>query len=143
MTLEQVKQLSGEGCNCAQIVFASAAEEIGVDFNTAIKTATCFGGGAANNGEICGAVSGALMAIGAKYGNCAPGDVQAKEIAIRKANKFMDAFKDEYESVRCKDILGYDFSVPKEAAQIKRQGITAQTCPYLIAFATELLKEFL
>lgn len=142
MTLEQVKEMMGMGFNCAQIVFASAAEELGMDKETALKTAAAFGSGM-GCGEVCGAVAGGLMAVGCKYGNFAAGQADAKAICGAKAAEFKAAFCDEYEFLRCKDILGYDFSIPEQAAEIKEKGITAQICPQLIAYATEVLKDVL
>ena len=142
MTVEQVKEMMGMGFNCSQIVFASAAEELGLSKETALKTAAAFGGGM-GCGEVCGAVTGGLMAIGCKYGNFAAGQADLKAVCGAKAAEFKAAFCDEYEFLRCKDILGYDFSIPGQEAEAKEKGVTAATCPQLIAYATEILKDIL
>ena len=61
-------EIFSKGFSCSQAVFASLSSEYGVDSDTAKKIAGAFGGGIASNGELCGAVSGALMAIGLKHG---------------------------------------------------------------------------
>ncbi|MFZ5631777.1 MAG: C-GCAxxG-C-C family protein [Bacillota bacterium] len=58
-----------EGALCSQALFSTCAVKLGLDRETAMKIATPFGGGMARLGETCGAVTGALMVIGLKYGN--------------------------------------------------------------------------
>ena len=47
--------------NCAQAVFASFSEDLGLDEKQALKIGGCFGSGM-RKGEVCGACTGALMA---------------------------------------------------------------------------------
>lgn len=140
MTLEQVMELMAQGFNCSQIVFVSAADELGIDRETALKTAACFGGGM-GCGEVCGAVTGGLMAVGSKCGHCTAGDADAKALSGAKAKEFMQLFCDEYESILCKDILGADLSDPQQAPQAKEA--IPNICPELVTYATEILKEVL
>lgn len=51
------------GYNCAQSVFAACCEYTGMDEKTALAISAGFGGGA-RSGELCGAVTGAIMAEG-------------------------------------------------------------------------------
>ena len=52
------------GYNCAQSVFAAFHEEMGLDEETALKLMRLgLGGGVGGLREICGAVTGAAMAI--------------------------------------------------------------------------------
>lgn len=59
------------GCNCAQSVLMALQNETGLDEDTSRRVATGFGGGV-RCGEICGSISGAVMAFGlaADPGNC-------------------------------------------------------------------------
>jgi len=52
--------------NCAQSVFAAFSEDIGMDFETALKLSSSFGGGMGRLREVCGAVSGMFMIAGLK-----------------------------------------------------------------------------
>lgn len=49
--------------NCAQSVFASFSEELGLDEKQALKIGGCFGSGM-RKGKVCGACTGALMVLG-------------------------------------------------------------------------------
>ena len=75
------------------------------------------------NGDTCGCVSGALMAIGLKYGHWAPGDRETKKRLRAKAAEFEKRFIERNNSLICKNILGYDLTVPEEFQQIKKAKI--------------------
>ena len=53
-------------------------------------------------GEVCGAVSGAVLAIGLLYGETQP------ETATRLTEAFMHRFKEKHGKVRCIDIVGFN-----------------------------------
>lgn len=57
-----------EGFSCSQAVFSTFAPQLGLECELALKVAGLFGGGMGRLGEVCGAVTGALMALGLKYG---------------------------------------------------------------------------
>ncbi|WP_242975830.1 C-GCAxxG-C-C family protein [Desulfosporosinus sp. FKB] len=56
------------GFNCAQAVFSTYSNDLGLTMEMAKKIACGFGAGMGYIGETCGAVTGALMLIGLKYG---------------------------------------------------------------------------
>ena len=61
-------QLFKEGYMCSQAVFAVFATDFGISREDAFKIAACFGSGM-RKGEVCGACTGALMALGLKFGD--------------------------------------------------------------------------
>ena len=68
------------------------------------------GGGFSNMGEVCGALSGAIIAIGldlaARYRDTAV----LRLLAIKFTQKIMRDFAKEFGSVRCKELIGHDIS---------------------------------
>ncbi len=64
---EKATALHGQGYNCAQSVLMAMGGATGLDEKTASSVACGFGGGAGCR-ELCGALSGAIMAVGMKYG---------------------------------------------------------------------------
>ena len=72
--------------NCAQAVFTTYATEMGIEEEMALKIATQFGGGS-RKGEVCGAVSGALMVLGLKYGHWHAEDMEEKGRAYKNLVK--------------------------------------------------------
>lgn len=143
MTLEKASwRLFEQGYNCAQAVFSHAAEDLGLDEEEALKIASGFGGGMML-GEVCGCVTGALMALGLKYGFSEPNDSVGKGIATEKTMEFLRKFKEKNGAHRCKELLGLDISKPEEKAKIVEEGIIAQKCPGFVCSACEILDELL
>lgn len=144
-SVEQAVTRFNEGSLCSQAVFSTYAEKLGLDLETAMKIATPFGGGMARMGETCGAVSGALMAIGLKHGNMTDWRIEdkQKEKAYRIAIEFVEKFKSRNGSVWCKDLLGCDLSTPegRKAANDGKLFFTA--CPKFVREAAEILEEVL
>ena len=62
------------GCNCAQAVAVAFCDVTGMDPRAAAKLSSSFGGGMGRMREVCGAVSGMLMVLGALYGYDDPGE---------------------------------------------------------------------
>ena len=70
---EKAQALFLEGCNCAQAVFAAFCDVTGFSRQEAMRLASSFGGGVGRMREICGALSGAFLAMGWLYGYEEPG----------------------------------------------------------------------
>ena len=128
--------------NCSQAVFTTFATELGMDEELALKISTQFGGGA-RKGEMCGAVSGALMALGLKYGHCNSEDMEEKGRAYKISEDFMNRFIAEKGTVVCRELLGYDLSKTEDMEKIKEWNLFKTTCPEMIRCATEIVDEML
>lgn len=81
-----------KGFTCSSAVFSAFSDEMGLDSETATKIACGFGGGISKTGNICGAVSGAIMVIGLKYGKTIQGDDAATEKTRALVREFMQEF---------------------------------------------------
>ncbi len=139
---QKAQEYFGHGFNCAQSVLAPFAEELGISEELALKIASSFGGGA-RCGELCGAVSGALMALGLKQGHYHTGDMEEKAKAGARAMEFNGRFCERNGSIVCKELLGYDLSVPEQLETLKEQGLFQTVCPKLVCDATEILEEMI
>lgn len=130
-----------KGFSCSQAVLSAFAPGFGMDPEMALRVAGSFGGGMARMGETCGAVTGAFMVIGLKYGMTDAGNQQAKERTYEVARSFVEAFRSEHGSIRCKDLLGCDISVPSAMKQAKESGMFETVCPKFVGSAVRLLEE--
>lgn len=130
----------GEDVTCSQAVFTSFATELGLDEEIALKIATQFGGGA-RKGEMCGAVSGALMVLGLKYGHCHAEDAEEKGKAYQIAEDFMNRFIEKKGTVVCRELLGYDLSKTEDMEKIKELNLFQSVCPEMVKCATEIVDE--
>lgn len=142
LTPEQVLEQFSQGFDCSQVVLAQAAERLGISEEAARKAAAAFGGGMWR-GDTCGCVTGALMAIGLRYGTAVPGDSEAKNLMLAKKAEFERRFADVNGSCICREILGHDLSVPEEMAKIQETNLLTTLCPQVVCRAVEILETLL
>jgi len=133
----------GKGFNCAQAVLTSHCEEYGLSDTIAKKISSGFGGGMGYNDEACGAVTGAIMAIGLKYGRYLESDNESKEKTYKLVKEFTDKFKKEYGSIKCTELIKYNLSKEEELLRARESGIFKEICPSLIKRAIEIIEELL
>jgi TDG/mug DNA glycosylase family protein len=132
-----------QGWSCSQSVFSAYAARLGLAPELALRVAAPFGAGMARAGHTCGAVTGALMAIGLKLGHVTAEDTPAKEKTYQCAQEFMAAFKARHGSLECRELLGCDVSVPEELQAAREQGLFDTHCPVFVRDAAELVGELL
>ena len=94
-------------------------------------------------GETCGAVTGALMVIGLKYGKTKAGDEGARDKTYELVGEFVARFKDHHGSIACRELLGCDLSNPEGLKTAKEKGLFDNLCPQFVQDATEILEEIL
>ena len=133
----------GQGLSCSQAVFSAYATEHGLDRNAALKVSAGFGGGMGRMGHTCGAVTGAYMVIGLKYGAVSGQDREAKERTYRAIREFAEKFKVLNGSLVCKDLLGCDISTADGFDKMKSLGLHQKVCTKLVRDACEILDEML
>ena len=129
-----------DGCSCSQAVFSTYAEPLGMSGETALRVAAGFGGGMGRMGHTCGAVTGAFMALGLKYGGP---DSEAKEKTYELVREFANRFKARHGSLNCIDLLGYDISTSEGRQRIKQQNLHSTLCSQIVRDAAEILEALL
>ena len=132
--------LHTKGYNCSQAVFSTYCSKLGIDPEEALKIACGFGGGMGRLGETCGAVTGAYMLIGAKYGKVRQDDDQVKEKTYGLVQKFTERFIEKNGHIRCRDLLGVDLI--KDDKDLIRSK-TSIVCSRLIKDASEIIEDML
>ncbi len=140
LTPEEAMAGFGAGIDCSQAVFAEFAPQFDVDRETALKIAANFGGGMWE-GATCGAVVGALMALGLKYGQGDDTDPKLKNVMIRKTAEFKKRFAAKYGSCVCKEILGY--KIPEDMEQIMAENKFGNVCCNLVIDACRICADIL
>lgn len=143
MTIEdEARWYFGQHYNCAQSTFAPFAKRMGLDLNTAFKIATPFGGGMGHMGQVCGAVSGGLMAIGLIEG-ITEYDKPRKDACYALAKALQDRFVSLHGSVTCPALLGLDIGDPDQLAQVREKDLFHTRCPQFVADAARITAELL
>ena len=125
----------GDGFNCAQSVFSAYCEALNLDTQTAFKVAGGFGGGIGRLSATCGAVSGAVMLIGMKYGKYLHEDTEGRDRAYVRVREFAQQFEARHGSICCGELLGADFATNGEVAGKAAK----ERCPGFVQSAVELV----
>jgi C_GCAxxG_C_C family probable redox protein len=143
MELEaEARALFEQSYNCAQAVLAPFAEQFGLPREMAFKMATPFGGGIGHTGQVCGAISGAMMAIGLAQGT-AIGDKAQKETCYALARAFHARFLARHNAITCPGLLGLDLGDPAEYAQAREMGVFHSRCPAFVGDAVLIVADLL
>ena len=103
---ERAARLFREGCNCAQSVFLAYMDMTGMDRDTAIRVSASFGGGMGRLREVCGGVSGAIMALGMICAPLDPTDQDAKAEHYRRVQEVARRFREKNSTLICRELLG-------------------------------------
>ena len=90
--------------NCAQGTALALMEEFGLGSMEIIKALTPFPG-VGGTGEICGGITGSLIAFGLHFGSDDRLDFEAMNETIMTSQKFMALFEGEIGHLYCADIL--------------------------------------
>ena len=122
----KAKQYFKEGYNCAQAVFLAFQDLYNIDFDTAAKLSSSFGGGMGRMREVCGTVSGMFMVIGALYGYPNPDATDTKMEHYARIKELAAKFKEEFRSIVCRELL-----------ENKRP------CPELVEYAAMYTEEYI
>ena len=141
--VEQAVECFKSGFSCSQAVLSAYAEQFGLDKTTALKVSGAFGGGIAGMAGTCGAVTGAFMVIGLKYGKTKAQDDDAKKKTYALVKEFIKRFKAKHSSIICRELLGCDISTEDGAKAFKEKKLMNTVCPGLVETAAEILGEIL
>jgi C_GCAxxG_C_C family probable redox protein len=129
-----------EGYNCAQSVFYSYCDALGFDKNTALKMACGFGAGMGRKGEVCGAVTGGIMVIGAKFGRGETDDQTTKELTYKKTRELMDRFEKKHGTFICRKLLnGCELTTEEGQKHFKENNLANAVCKPCIRSVVEIL----
>jgi len=120
--VERVRQRARKnfslGYNCAEAVFEALLGECDLALPLeALRLATGFGGGVGLYGDTCGALAGAVLAVGAVHGRTALPEGEGREVAAKSKEQFYgrpgiyrlfnqlpNRMADKYGSTLCRDL---------------------------------------
>ncbi|MBN1330516.1 MAG: C_GCAxxG_C_C family protein [Candidatus Heimdallarchaeota archaeon] len=125
--------------NCAQAVLRAVLEEKNLFFSDAPAIAANFGGGIIGRGEICGAVSGALMAIGVIASKKEETITEQKKLANEIAKKFYEEFEKIFNHNTCNGLIGIDRKDPDARQKAVDAGLYRDNCPKFVAQAAKIV----
>lgn len=131
-------ELFRQGHNCAQSVFAGSGSESSPDQPRRLALTAAFGGGVAHQGELCGALTGALMLLGEQGAQAVALDAEAGKKAINeRAEQLIADFRAAHGSILCRELTGCDLATESGKQQFKERNVREQICAKLVADAAE------
>lgn len=140
---QKAKELFKKGYNCAQSVFCAFADDLGINFETALKLSSSFGGGMGRMREVCGAVSAMFMIAGLKYGYIEPNNKSVKTEHYKRLQKLAQNFRDKNGTIICRELLGIDANDDPIPSDRTQEYYENRPCERLVADAAELISEYI
>ena len=131
------------GANCSQAVVGAFAEECGITIEEAMKLASGFGAGMGRMREVCGALTGAFVILGVKYGYLSPTDAGAKANHYKLISSVGEKFKEKWDSILCRDLMKKLLDEKDAILGGKSEEYTKRPCLIIVEDVAKILEEIL
>ncbi len=122
---------------CAESALVALQELYGLPDPADSSAAMVLNGGVAYSGGICGAISGAALAVGRLAGERIADHRKAKRTARRIIQLVMAEFRDEFGSHNCADLIDYDLTTQHD--EFIQSGVWRDSCMKQIEFSVARL----
>ena len=133
-----------EGYNCAQAVLFSFCDDLQFDQNLALKLSCGLGAGMGRNEEVCGAITGGILALGIQYGRGVNEEKRAMEITYEKTRELMQKFKRKHGTFICRNLLeNCDLMTEQGQKYFKENDLLNKTCKLCVQSVVEILEELM
>jgi len=143
-TAENAVKLFDSGYNCAESVLLALSEKFNQNSPIIPRIATGFGAGVGRSGQICGALSGAVMAIGLRIG-CDKGEAEKEKrnTIYENVGQMIREFEKEFGSSQCRTLTQCDFRTSEGREKYRDKGLRKKLCQKFIAWCTDyILKKY-
>jgi C_GCAxxG_C_C family probable redox protein len=115
--------------------------EIEIEDDVLHRIAFGFAGGIGNTGAVCGAVIGAVMAIGLKRGRAVTMEEGLRELAVPR--EFRRRFEAEMGTINCRELTGVDLTSEEGLQQFMSSDTPKTVCFPAVAAAYRLVVDLL
>jgi len=126
-----------EGFNCAESSLLALSDLKKINCRYIPKVASGFGGGVGRYGEICGALTGSIMALGLLNGRgrSQGSDKDAKEKIYKIVENYLKEFEKKFGSIRCIDLIDCDLKTPEGQKKARDKNVHKNICAGIVEFA--------
>ncbi len=136
--MDHVEMFAHGDYNCAESALAGVTESL-----ESVNLASGFGGGIGRSGATCGAVTGAVMALGAVMAVRREGSETSYARLQNEVKKLLDQFASEFGSTLCRELIPYDLNAPDQKDSFLSQPDGRNRCQDYVARAVELARQIL
>ena len=130
---KEASEIYNSGQYCSQAVLGAFCEKCGMDQRLAFEISCGLNSGV-RCAEACGAVLGAVLVIGLKYGS-------NKSVCNLKTEEYIEVFKEKNRSILCRDLLGCDISTPDGKEKAISENLFKTRCVDMVINAAQLLDD--
>ncbi len=142
--VKRVRELFAQDAyNCSTAAMSALLEFTDNDPLDYLSMAAPFGGGIARAGLTCGALSGAVLALGMIAGPREYRDRENRETAYRLITPLVEGFRRRMGSALCAEITGVDISTKAGRERFREQNILEEKCIPAVELAVRLGAEIL
>jgi C_GCAxxG_C_C family probable redox protein len=124
---------------CAETSLVALQKIYGLDNADDSSSAMALNGGVAYSGGVCGAISGAAMAVGRLAEERIGDHREAKRTARRIIQQVMADFDAEFGSHNCSGLIAYDISTQEGHDEFIESGVWRDTCMKQLEFSVTRL----
>jgi C_GCAxxG_C_C family probable redox protein len=139
---ERASENFKKGLNCSQSVFEASSGILGLESEEAKAIAAGFGAGIGKTQKTCGAVTGAVMAIGCKHYDSKDHKGSKKKV-YAKTREFLNKFERIYGSTACRELLGIDIKTDKGQEEYDKNNMFEEKCQKYVQDACDILEEMI
>ncbi|HIY06678.1 MAG TPA: C-GCAxxG-C-C family protein [Candidatus Evtepia faecigallinarum] len=136
---EQAAAYHHKGFNCCQSVLAAYTDLTGLSEQASFDLGGGFGAGA-QTGELCGAITGAILTLGMLTPVDAEDPVGSKRRTGKLAKEFQKRFQEKFGDLRCHPLLKREIQATEETPAAQELDLTNR-CDILIVSAVEIIEE--
>lgn len=142
--VEEAVRTFEKGYNCAQSVFVTYADILGMEREQALRLSSPMGAGIGRMREVCGTVIAMAMLAGLKQGNTDPDDMDAKEEIYALVRRMSDRFREESGSLICRELLGIlEREESARPAERNAAYYSSRPCSRMVETAAKIIEEIL
>lgn len=138
---EKATEYHHKGFNCCQSILAAFSDVTGLSEQASLNAAGGFGAGM-QTGEVCGAITGAVMTLGLMKPVDATNPIGSKRRTGALAKEFQKRFQEKFGNLRCKPLLQTKIEANDNTPVSRDMGLTNR-CDILIVTAVEILEDMI
>ncbi len=129
----------GHQFGCAETALIVLKGAYGLEDPMDSSPAVALNGGVAYGGGVCGALTGAAIAVGLLAERRIDDHARAKRVAREIVAEVMDGFREAHGAVDCRSLIGYDLRAPGGHDAFLASGTWRETCMRQIEFVVARL----
>ncbi len=141
--VNQAQTNTEKGFLCSESVLKALSKALNIESEIIPRIATGFGAGIGRHGEICGALSGAIMGLSLHFGRDLPSETPEETSPYEFSQTMMNLFVARFGHIRCSDLLGLDISSEEGLQVYRKQNCWETKCRDFVREATGLAYDLL